>query len=54
MKLLALNGSPRKGWNTEQLLQKAMDGADKSFFGKVSFSAGYLYGKGWCQAKGFG
>jgi multimeric flavodoxin WrbA len=27
MKLLALNGSPRKGWNTEQLLQKAMDGA---------------------------
>jgi multimeric flavodoxin WrbA len=27
MKLVALNGSPRKGWNTEQLLQKAMDGA---------------------------
>jgi multimeric flavodoxin WrbA len=27
MKLIALNGSPRKGWNTEQLLQKTMDGA---------------------------
>jgi hypothetical protein len=26
MKLVALNGSPRKGWNTEQLLQKAMEG----------------------------
>jgi multimeric flavodoxin WrbA len=27
MKLIALNGSPRKGWNTEQLLRKTMEGA---------------------------
>ncbi len=27
MKVLALNGSPRKGWNTEILLQKALEGA---------------------------
>jgi multimeric flavodoxin WrbA len=27
MKVIALNGSPRKGWNTEQLLQKALEGA---------------------------
>jgi multimeric flavodoxin WrbA len=25
--MIALNGSPRKGWNTEQLLQCALDGA---------------------------
>lgn len=28
MKLIALNGRPRKGWNTEQLLRKVMDGAE--------------------------
>jgi multimeric flavodoxin WrbA len=27
MKIIAINGSPRKGWNTETLLQKALDGA---------------------------
>ena len=27
MKVLAFNGSPRKGWNTEKLLQKALEGA---------------------------
>lgn len=27
MKVLAINGSPRKGWNTETLLQKALEGA---------------------------
>jgi hypothetical protein len=27
MKFIAINGSPRRGWNTEQLLQKAIDGA---------------------------
>jgi multimeric flavodoxin WrbA len=28
MKLIALNGSPRKDWNTERLLRKAMEGAE--------------------------
>jgi hypothetical protein len=28
MKLIALNGSPRKGWNTERLLRKVMEGAE--------------------------
>lgn len=27
MKVLALNGSPRKGWNTEILLKHALEGA---------------------------
>lgn len=27
MKMVALNGSPRKGWNTEKLVQSAIDGA---------------------------
>jgi multimeric flavodoxin WrbA len=27
MKVVAVNGSPRKGWNTEKLLQKALEGA---------------------------
>lgn len=27
MKVIALNGSPRKGWNTERLLQSALNGA---------------------------
>jgi multimeric flavodoxin WrbA len=27
MKVIALNGSPRKGWNTEKMLQRALDGA---------------------------
>ena len=27
MKLLAINGSPRKTWNTATLLQKAVEGA---------------------------
>ena len=27
MKVIAVNGSPRKGWNTHTLLQKALDGA---------------------------
>jgi len=27
MKIIAVNGSPRKNWNTGQLLQKALDGA---------------------------
>ncbi|MDQ0205205.1 flavodoxin family protein [Pectinatus haikarae] len=27
MKVLALNGSPRKKWNTAVLLQRALDGA---------------------------
>lgn len=27
MKVLAFNGSPKKNWNTEQLLQKALEGA---------------------------
>lgn len=27
MKVMAVNGSPRKGWNTHILLQKALDGA---------------------------
>jgi len=28
MKVLAINGSPRKKWNTATLLQNALDGAD--------------------------
>ncbi|MDR2171755.1 MAG: flavodoxin family protein [Planctomycetaceae bacterium] len=28
MKIIAINGSPRKNWNTATLLQKALDGAD--------------------------
>ena len=27
MKAIAINGSPRKGWNTDLLLQKALEGA---------------------------
>ena len=27
MKVIAINGSPRKGWNTDTLLKKALDGA---------------------------
>lgn len=27
MNVIALNGSPRKGWNTEQLLKRALEGA---------------------------
>ena len=27
MKVIAINGSPRKGWNTETLLKKALEGA---------------------------
>jgi multimeric flavodoxin WrbA len=27
MKIIAINGSPRKGWNTHMLCQKALDGA---------------------------
>lgn len=27
MKIIAVNGSPRKGWNTEQMLRSALDGA---------------------------
>ena len=27
MKVIAVNGSPRKSWNTAILLQKALDGA---------------------------
>ena len=27
MKVLAINGSPRKGWNTDTLLKKALEGA---------------------------
>ena len=27
MKIIAINGSPRKGWNTDILLQKALAGA---------------------------
>lgn len=27
MKVLAFNGSPRKGWNTQQILEKALEGA---------------------------
>ena len=27
MKVIAVNGSPRKNWNTATLLQKALDGA---------------------------
>lgn len=27
MKVLAINGSPRKGWNTQTLVKKALDGA---------------------------
>ena len=30
MKALALNGSPRKGWNTEKLLRKALEGAESA------------------------
>lgn len=29
MKAIAINGSPRKGWNTDLLLQKALDGANE-------------------------
>ena len=28
MKIIAINGSPRKGWNTDILLHKAMEGAE--------------------------
>lgn len=43
MKALFVNGSPRKGWNTTKLLEKAMEGAaeagvnidDKPFKGYV-------------------
>ena len=27
MKIIAVNGSPRKGWNTEKMLQSALNGA---------------------------
>ena len=27
MRIVAVNGSPRKGWNTEKMLQRALDGA---------------------------
>ena len=27
MKAIAVNGSPRKGWNTDMLLQQALKGA---------------------------
>ncbi|MDO9627281.1 MAG: NAD(P)H-dependent oxidoreductase [Methanobacteriaceae archaeon] len=27
MKVIAINGSPRKKWNTSQLLNKALEGA---------------------------
>ena len=27
MKIIAINGSPRKGWNTDILLKKALEGA---------------------------
>ncbi len=27
MKVLAINGGPRKGWNTDTLLNKALEGA---------------------------
>jgi multimeric flavodoxin WrbA len=27
MKVIAVNGGPRKNWNTDTLLQKALDGA---------------------------
>lgn len=30
MKAMAINGSPRKGWNTEQLLRKALEGAESA------------------------
>lgn len=30
MKVLAINGGPRKGWNTHTLLEKALDGAKSS------------------------
>ena len=30
MKVLAINGSPRKGWNTDTLLKKALEGAASS------------------------
>ncbi|MBQ4492286.1 MAG: flavodoxin family protein [Deltaproteobacteria bacterium] len=30
MKVLAINGSPRRGWNTEKLLKKALEGAASS------------------------
>ena len=30
MKVIAVNGSARKGWNTHTLLQKALDGAEKA------------------------
>lgn len=28
MKAIAINGSPRKGWNTEKLLKEALRGAE--------------------------
>ena len=28
MKVIAINGSPRKGWNTAQMLKKALEGAE--------------------------
>lgn len=30
MKAIAINGSPRKGWNTEKLLKEALRGAEKA------------------------
>ena len=29
--LIAINGSPRRNWNTAQLLQHAMQGAEEKF-----------------------
>jgi hypothetical protein len=48
MKLLALNGSPRKGWNSCFACKV------KGVSGTISFPTGYLYGKGGGSAKGFG
>ncbi len=30
MKVIAINGSPRKKWNTAQLLQQALKGAESA------------------------
>ena len=30
MKILAINGSPRKKWNTATLLEKALEGAGRA------------------------
>ena len=43
MKALFINGSPRKNFNTAQMLQKAMEGAAAGFLFSIGVTAGIAY-----------